>query len=261
MTLSRYFMTENNYSLSPDERLDYINEDLSLIQLKRGLTFGTDAYLLAAFVKERSGRGADLGSGTGVASLLCLTKNKSSYMYAAEIQTYYADLIERNARLNSLSDRLSVFSGDVRSFSAKDTEGELDFVISNPPYMKAEGGFGTKSEEMNIARRELNGTIDDFCNTAARLLKYGGLFYCVYRPDRLIDLICALRNANLEPKKLLTVYPDSSSVPCLVLCEAKKGAKGAVTMSKPLIIYKDGTREYTEEMQKIYDTCSLEHLF
>ncbi|MBR6677014.1 MAG: methyltransferase [Clostridia bacterium] len=254
-------MTEKDICLSPDERLDYINEDLSLIQLKRGLTFGTDAYLLAAFVKERSGRGADLGSGTGVASLLCLSKGKASHMYAAEIQPYYASLIERNAHLNRLSDKLSVFSGDVRTFSEKDTAGELDIVISNPPYMKAEGGFGTKSEEMNIARRELNGTIYDFCLCASRLLKFGGLFYTVYRPDRLIDLICALREARLEPKKIITVYPDKSSAPCLILCEAKKGAKGAVTLSKPLIIYKDGTREYTEEMQRIYDTCSLDHLF
>lgn len=254
-------MTEKDFCLSPDERLDYINEDLSLIQLKRGLTFGTDAYLLSAFVKEKAGRGADLGSGTGVASLLCLSKNKTSYMYAAEIQPYYSDLIERNAALNKLSEKLSVFSGDVRTFSEKNTDGELDIVISNPPYMKAEGGFGTKSEEMNIARRELNGTIYDFCSCASRLLKFGGLFYTVYRPDRLIDLICALREAKLEPKKLITVYPDEDSKPCLVLCEAKKGAAGAVTMSKPLIIYQKGTRDYTENMQKVYDTCSLEHLF
>ena len=254
-------MNDKNICLSSDERLDYINEDLSLIQLKTGLTFGTDAYLLSAFVKERAGRGADLGSGTGVASLLCLTKGKASYMYAAEIQPYYADLIKRNAELNGLSEKLSVFSGDVRSLSSKDTNGELDIVISNPPYMKAEGGFGTQSEEMNIARRELNGTIYDFSDCASRLLKFGGLFYTVYRPDRLIDLICALREAKLEPKKLITVYPDSSSVPCLILCEAKKGGKSSVTMSRPLIIYKNGTREYTDEMQKIYDTCSLEHLF
>ncbi len=254
-------MTEKDICLSQDERLDYINEDLSLIQLKRGLTFGTDAYLLAAFVKEKAGRGADLGSGTGVASLLCLSKNKTSYMYAAEIQPYYAELINRNAKLNVLCEKLSVFSGDIRTFSQKDTEGELDIVISNPPYMKADGGFGTKSEEMNIARRELNGTIDDFCACASRLLKFGGLFYTVYRPDRLIDLICALRGASLEPKKLITVYPDEDSKPCLVLCEAKKGAQSAVTMSKPLIIYKKGTRDYTDDMDKVYDTCSLEHLF
>ena len=254
-------MTEMDLRPSPKERLDYINEDLSLIQLKRGLTFGTDAYLLSAFVRDCSGRGADLGSGTGVASLLCLTKNKAERMFAVEIQPYFASLIERNARLNHLEGRLTVLSGDARGFTANDTQGELDFIISNPPYMKADSGFSTKSEEMNIARRELNGTIVDFCNTASKMLKYGGMFYVVYRPDRLIDLICALRGANLEAKKLVTVYPDTKSSPCLVLCMAKKGASSDVAQSKPLIIYKDGTREYTDDMQKIYDTCSLEHLF
>ena len=52
------------------ERLDEINEDLKLIQRKGGLTFGTDAYLLSAFVKKNtSGSCADFGCGTGVISL------------------------------------------------------------------------------------------------------------------------------------------------------------------------------------------------
>ena len=36
------------------ERLDVINEDLSIIQSKKGLTFGTDSYLLAAFSKAKA---------------------------------------------------------------------------------------------------------------------------------------------------------------------------------------------------------------
>ena len=59
-----------NVNLQPDERLDEINENLSLIQKKDGLTFGTDAFLLAAFMKSRVKTAADFGSGTGVASLL-----------------------------------------------------------------------------------------------------------------------------------------------------------------------------------------------
>ncbi len=254
-------MIKENVSLSSEERLDYINEDLTIIQSKNGLTFGTDAYLLSAFVRENSGRGADFGSGTGVASLLCLTKGKTSFMYAAEIQPYFAELTKRNADLNSLSSKLSVICKDVRKITESDTGGPLDIIISNPPYMKAEGGFATKSTEMNIARRELNGTINEFCKSASQLLKYGGYFYTVYRPDRLCDLICALRDASLEPKKLVCVYPDSASKPCLVLCMAKKGASSAVTLSKPLIIYKKGTRDYTDDMNKVYDECTLEHLF
>ena len=246
--------------LLPGERLDYINEELSLIQLRDGLLFGTDAYLLSAFVRK-SGRGADLGAGTGVASLLCLTKGKLRHVYATEIQPKFADLCIRNAKINGLSDKITVIPCDIRELTEKNCGGTLDTVISNPPYMKADSGFSNISEEMNIARREMNGTITDFCKCAERLLKFGGLFYTVYRPDRLSDLICALRESSLEPKRMVTVYPDASSPPCLVLTESKKGASSSVVHSKPLIIYRDGTRDYTEDMQKVYDTCSLSHLF
>ena len=81
-----------NVEILPDERLDNINEDLSLVQLKTGLTFGTDAYLLSAFVKSGK-KGADLGAGTGVASLLCLSKNKLDFVYTVEIQERFADIV------------------------------------------------------------------------------------------------------------------------------------------------------------------------
>ena len=48
------------------EKLDEINENLKIIQRKKGLTFGTDAYLLSVFAKEsRFGSAADFGCGTG----------------------------------------------------------------------------------------------------------------------------------------------------------------------------------------------------
>lgn len=242
------------------ERLDKINEDLSLIQRIGGLTFGTDAYLLSAFAK-RSTACAELGSGTGVASLLCLTKDKAEHMYSFEIQHAFAELSERNAALNGLDGRMTVIEKDIREISEADTCGRVDTVISNPPYMKDGSGFESAAEEMSIARRELNGTVGDFCKAAARLLRYGGLFYTVWRPDRLCDLLCSLRAFSLEPKRMITVYPDTHTKPCLVLTEAKSGASPSLVQSRPLIIYRDGTRTYTDDMQKIYDEFSMEHLF
>ena len=253
-------MNKFDITVGQGERLDKINEDLSLIQKIGGLTFGTDAYLLSAFAKK-SMQAAELGSGTGVASLLCLTKNKAEHMYSFEIQHSFAELSERNARLNGLDDRMSVIEKDIRSITEADTCGRVDTVISNPPYMKDGSGFVSSTEEMSIARRELNGTVSDFCSAAARLLRFGGLFYTVWRPDRLCDLICALRAASLEPKRMITVYPDSGTKPCLVLTEAKSGASPSLVHSRPLIIYRNGTRTYTDDMQRIYDEFSMEHLF
>ena len=59
--------------VSPDERLDEVNERLSLISKKNGLTLSTDAYLLAAFTRPvKRGVAVELGTGTGIVSLLCV---------------------------------------------------------------------------------------------------------------------------------------------------------------------------------------------
>ncbi len=248
------------------ERINEINEKLSLIQKIGGLTFSTDAYLLAAFARRQASSPlVDLGAGTGVIPLLCLARDKYPRAYAVEIQPAFTELIERNARLNGMEDRLTALCRDVRELSEGDFDGIVRTVTSNPPYLKADHGPSNERSEMATARRELNGGIYDFTRAASRILTYGGMFYTVFIPDRLTDLLCAMREGGLEPKRMVTVYPDIASKPCLILVEAKKGAEPSLVSSRPLIIYrtaeKHGERVYTDDMQKIYDTFSLEHLF
>lgn len=245
------------------ERLDKINESLSLIQCKTGLTFGTDSYLLAAFSHPvPRGTCVELGGGTGVVSLLAASRDRFARVHAVELQPYFADLIARNASLNHLEERITSLCADVRDLTQNTFGGEVHAVLSNPPYMKADSGRTNAAPEMNIARREENGTIADFCAAAKRLLRWGGFFTVVYRPDRFADLLCAMRENVLEPKRAVFVYPSASDKPCLVLTEAKKGGSSGMVFARPLIIYEDKTSQrYTDDMQRVYDDFSLEHLF
>ncbi|MBQ8401233.1 MAG: methyltransferase [Clostridia bacterium] len=246
--------------LLPGERLDEINEDLRLIRKMDGLTFGTDAYLLSAFLKmSPRSTGAELGGGTGVLSLLALTKQKLAHTDVYEIQPEFAELCRRNAALNGLDDRMRVTAGDVRDIVG---EQRLDVVYSNPPYMKADCGRENAAGAMNIARREVHGNIGDFCHAAGRLLRHGGTFSVVYRPDRWADLVCALRENSLEVKRVVFVYPSAADRPCLVLTEAKKGAASGMVIAPPLCIYTGADKKtYTPEMDRIYETCSMDFLF
>ncbi len=247
------------------ERLDYVNDSLRLIQNKNGLTFGTDAYLLAAFVKSSKGSfGAEIGSGTGIVSMLCASREKLKKIYAIEVQSEFAELTGRNAKLNSLDDKISVICSDVRDVRARDVGGELDVIFANPPYMRTDSGKRNAYDEKFIARHEVCGGIDDFCAAAARLLKFGGLFYCVYRPDRMMDLLAALRACKLEPKYIVPVSADSETAPSMILVEAKKGAAPSLKLSKTLYLHSaeewcGKSRELTSEAKQIYDTCSFEH--
>ena len=244
------------------ERLDVINEDLSIIQSKKGLTFGTDSYLLAAFSKaNRTGVCAEFGGGTGVVSLLCAARKKYSKTYCIEVMEYYYDLIRRNTKLNSLDSVILPVHIDIRHLSEDYFGNSIGNVIMNPPYMKPYSGRNNKNPDMNSARREINGSLKDFVCAASRVLKHGGYLDVVMIPDRMSELLRYMSENMIEPKKLVIVYPYQDSKPCLVLCEGKKGAAYGLTVSRPLIIYSDRNNGYTSDMSRIYEDFSLEHLF
>ena len=241
--------------LKENERLDYVNDNIELIQNTEGLTFGTDALLLAGYIDGKYKNATELGGGTGIISMLLLTRDKVKNISCLEIQEEYAELITRNAEHNKLSDRLQTVCTDVRDYIP---QYENDLVFSNPPYMKITSGKANLCDKKNIARHEVSGTIYDFCTCGAKMLKYGGTFAVVYRCDRLIDLIDAMRSAKLEPKRMTYVHANDSSSPSMVLIEAKKGGKCSIKVTKPLIIYTDKTnKEYTDDMNYIMENGSF----
>ena len=255
-------MSEYQVTLFPDEKIDTVNEQIRLIRRKNGLTFGTDAYMLAAFVRPQPNETAvDLGSGTGILSLLLLSRGKVRNAVAVEIQECFSDLIRRNAALNGKDACLRVLCADVRDVKPTDVGGEVGLVVANPPYMKVTSGKRNEHEEKFIARHEVFGGIADFCACAARLLKHGGRFVCVWRPDRLTDLLNAMHGVHLEPKRMTFVHADAESEPSSVLIEAVKGAAPSLRVSAPVLLYAPKTnakaRTLTEQAQKIYDTCNF----
>ena len=244
------------------ERLDAVNEKINLIQKKDGLTFGTDAFLLASFIKPRkSGRALELGAGTGIISLLLAAKEKFSEIHALEVQEDFATLTARNVEINGLEDKIKISCLDVRELRAS-SFGEFDVVFSNPPYMTTDSGKRNRSDGKYIARHEVCGDIGDFCAAAARLLKYVGRFYCVFRPDRLSELMQALHEHRLEPKEMVFVHADEKSEPSMVLISATKGGAPSLRVLPPLLLHEAsdvmGTRPLSARAQKIYDTMSFD---
>ena len=240
-----------------------INDNLKLIQNEKGLTFGTDAYLLAAFTAGgKSKIGADLGSGTGIIPLLLCNREKAAKIYAVEVQESFCELIGQNAELNGFSDRIIPLHSNVTDLKAADLGQELDFVVSNPPYMKVNSGKRNEFDEKFIARHEVCGDIGDFCACAGRLLKHGGRFYAVWRPDRLTDLICALREHKLEPKVITFVAATKESEPSMVLVRAIKGGASGNTVTRTLFLHssrEDAAKSIlSPDAKRIYENCSFD---
>ena len=240
--------------LRENERLDFVNDSLSLIQNTEGLTFGTDALLLAAYIGKGYSRGVELGGGTGIISMLLAARGKIANITCAEIQEEYAELIGRNIEHNSLGERMHCVCADIRELKLD----ECDIAYTNPPYMKTDSGYANRITKKNIARHEVHGSITDFCLAAKRLIKFGGSFFAVYRPDRLTDILYAMREAAIEPKRITLVHADAASIPSMLLIEGKRGGKSGLRMTRPLILYSDASHtEYGADMKYIMENGSF----
>lgn len=242
-------------TVNEGERINIINENVTLIESEDGLKFTTDAYLLSAYIRRPKGRGviraAELGAGTGVISLLAAARGLADEVVAYEVQPRFCSIISRNVAGNGMNGKISVRCADVRELTEASEGGQFDYIFSNPPYMRPGTGKGNDSDEKNIARHEVFGVIGDFCAAASRLCKFGGTFYVVYRPERTSELFSSLVGNGFEPKLLTYIYPDAKSRPSLLLCAAKRGGKPGLTVTPPLYMYESGRNE-SEAVRYIY---------
>ena len=86
------------------------------------------------------------------------------------------------------------------------------------------------------------------------MLRSGGSFYLIHRPDRLADIFTALRDSGLEPKEMQMVLPHPGEPANLVLIHAVKGAGPQLKMLPELAVHNtDGS--YTESILRIYERC------
>ena len=211
----------------------------------------TDSFLLGSFPPlRRSWRVCDLGAGTGLLGLLLLAREPSLTVTGLELSPAACARAERPAAANGLPGRLVTLPCDLRERQQLPQAGTFDLAVSNPPYFPA-GGGKTALGSRGDARSELTCTMAQLCGAASYLLRSGGQFCLVYRPERLAELLETLRRYRLEPKVLRFVQKNGVSAPSLVLLACRKDGRTGLTVQPPLLLQNaDGTE--TEELRRIY---------
>ncbi|WP_035172185.1 tRNA1(Val) (adenine(37)-N6)-methyltransferase [Caldanaerobius polysaccharolyticus] len=239
--------------MEQNEVVDDIGYGLKIIQKRKGVKFGIDAVLLSHFVTVKKHDSiADLGTGCGIIPLLLYGIHRGYITVTGiEIQPSYADMAQRSVKLNRLEDHIRIIKGDLKEASRILGSQNFDVVITNPPYRKASDGKISPDDERAIARHEILCTLDDIIKAANTLLKYRGKFAMVHLPERLPEIMCAVKKYSLEPKRMRLVYPYSQSPPSLMLLECIKGGNPQLNILPPLVVYReDGS--YTDEILDIY---------
>lgn len=237
--------------LNDNERIDIVpGTNYKIIQNKKRFSYGTDAIFLSHFIKPR-GRIMDLGTGTGIIPLRIIDKGIINEIYGIEIQEEVAIMAKKSIEINGLEERIKILHMDLKELPLVFPKASFDCITSNPPYMKTGGALVNIDENFAISRHEIHCNLEDIIRTAEYLLKPQGKFYMVHRPDRLVDILCTMREYKIEPKLIRLIQPKIGKKPNLLLIEGLKGGRSDLKFQEPLIVYKEEAT-YTEEIYDIY---------
>lgn len=244
--------------LKEHEIIDDLQRDgLRIIQNDQWFKFGIDAVLLSYFCQTKKARHIiDLGTGTGIIALLLSSVYQQAQITGLEYQAEVADMAQRSVALNQLQARIAIITGDIAHWHDYLKAESADVVVSNPPYFKADCGVKNPNQFKLIARHEVACTLRDLFIAAYGVLKPGGEFFMVHRPDRLVDIIETARAKRLEPKLIQFVQPTIDKPPNLVLIKCVKFGRPELVFRAPLVVYKQNG-QFSDEVFNIYNQAHL----
>lgn len=210
--------------------------------------FGTDAFLLADFAAPRHKDAVcDLCTGCGIVAAVMYERFQPKSTEAVEIDSEAHELLKMTIEKSGLRNFKAV-CGDLKDWRA---EKELDVITCNPPYKRDGAGIKSGTSAAVNARHEVLCSFGDVCRAAAGSLKYGGRLCICNRPERLCDIMCDMRAAGIEPKRVRFVSKNPDCAPWLVLVEGRKGGSSFLQVEKNFYTQNaDGSR--SEELTGVY---------
>jgi tRNA1(Val) A37 N6-methylase TrmN6 len=217
-------------------------------QKKKGYRFSIDAPLLADFLPEFPNQEAlEIGTGSGIISLLALYRKKFAKVYGIEIQNPLVRLAGMNAEKNGFSDHLTVIPGDFNEVY-QDFSG-IRHIFSNPPYFETNRGRLSPNPEIRDAKFETCLNLKQLISKSANIMGKGGNLYLVMPFSRFKQTITLIKKNHLYIKRSREVFSFKDGKPERFLVQLSNYNEPQTVMS-PLIIFKE-KGVYTEQMDSI----------
>lgn len=255
----------------------FYNGKVVVFQNKKGYRFSVDAPILADFLPFEPARKAlEIGTGSGIISLLALHKNKFSFIYGMEIQESLGRLAEINGERNGFSDRFKVIIADFKKTASppynkgrgkrkkyrhesfqgindkhmgKDFSG-IKHIFSNPPFLQTDIGRLSPNKEIRDAKFETELNLGELLTTSFFTLDKRGSLYLILPYSRFAELECFARNIGYFIFRTRLIFSFKDGKPERFLVQLTNHKVSPVNL-EPLVIFKEKGL-YTEEMENIF---------
>ena len=219
----------------------------NIIQERSAMKVGTDGVLLGSWVScEKRNRILDVGSGTGLISLMVAQRNLDCKITGIEIDKDAFLESQLNVKNSNLKKRIKFYNVSLQKFTSKS---KFDVVVSNPPFFPA----NKSKEKRDVARHTNSLSFKDLIHYSTNLLSKNGVF-CVIIPKKSQEYICTIaKEYKLFYNRVCYVKGNKSSKVKRVLMEFS--FIKSVFKKEHLVIEKsrhEYTDQYVHLCQKFY---------
>lgn len=228
--------------------------NLYIYQDTESFNFSLDSVLLPNFVtiNKNVKKIIDIGCGNAPIPLILSTKT-DALITGVEIQNDIAKLAQESVLLNKLDKQINIINEDINLLYKNIESDYYDIVTCNPPFFKIdEDSKLNKNDAKTIARHEIKLNLDELFKISKKILKNNGVVAIVHRPNRLVDILCKMREYNIEPKKIRFVYPKKGKEANMILVEGRKNGNQGLKILDNLIVH-DENGNYTKEVLKYFE--------
>lgn len=180
-------------------------------QSKEVFRVGTDGVLLGALANiENAFNILEVGTGTGLISLMLAQRNPEAQFLGIDINKNAAELTKFNFEKSPFFSRLKNNHQDFKNF---ETDKKFDLIVSNPPYFEVSG-----SEKDKIARQTVELNFSQLISKSSMLLSKNGVFSVILPAETGNDFIAiAIENGMYLIRKINIKGIENSKVKRLIL--------------------------------------------
>lgn len=212
-------------------------KQFDLKQNKQVFKIGTDAMVLGAWISCEIApkRILDLGSGTGILSLLMAQKFPQAIIIAIDSNKHAVDLSRENFQNNAIGQFCSV---EKESFSGFETTETFDLIVSNPPFFV---NAALSFDAVNASGKHLNDKdLTDFFSCVSRCLSLNGSAAIIHPADGIFEASAA--QFGLFVARQLKVYGVKDKLVRVCNFYTKQNQEPEVSE----LIIRDENGDYTE---------------
>ena len=215
-----------------------------IVQADLGMRLSTDSVLLGASVYSNCPKNIlDIGSGTGILSLMMAQRYNDAKITAIDIEKAAFETTKLNVENSKWKARINVVQADIKKWKS---EQKYDLIICNPPYF--EHDTPSPIVEKQIARQNSLLSYEELAFYSSRLMAENSDFWCILPYDKQQKLISAFLKQNISPFYFMPIKSQPHKPYIRIILGFSAKIKRPVL--KNLCIY-DTNKEYCQDFANL----------